>query len=468
VRRQSDGLRTAPAVAGWLTGGLVAVIVVATWWSGWANPAGIAGNYARTAMAAAAVLTAAFILPLFVVPFALRVQRGFAWLLGVVAVLPMLAAYILLVIERRDFALLIYQGLRVPVWDETPRFWDLGLILQSIDCARAGFDVYAVGNGCLADPAIYGPGQLWVQVLPFVSTSSTDFLGVLGLLVSALFIVWIARQSSGRGQIALLAAVLGASWLLLLERGNIDAYLLWVAAAVVIAVRRWNVLGVWALAALAIWLMGTWKFYPFAMGLMLLPVLRLKFGWTVIAGYGIATLGYLAFAWEQFRGGTSAILGAEVLADLAGLGRIGVASRMLGLDAPSIDWTWGDSVVVALTVAAALWGWSTARVVKQVRVHDAMLALAGGSMAIAAVLVAGFGFAYKATFLLLTIPLLSKAPLRSRAAWYASTVMLILVAVALIVVWNLLLATVALLVVAGFAVGAGASVMQRALNSRAR
>ncbi len=465
--RQSDGLRTAPAAVGWLTGGLVALILLTTWWSGWRDSAGIGGNYARTAAAAGVVLTAAFVIPLFVVPFALRVRRGFAWLVGMAAAIPMLAAYVFLVLDRRDFALLLYQGLRVPVWEESPRFWDLGLVLQSIDCARAGFDVYAVGNGCLADPAIYGPGQLWVQVLPFVSTSSTDVLGVIGLLISALFVVWIARQSSGRGQIALLASVLGASWLLLLERGNIDAYLLWAAAAVVIMVRRWNLLGVWALAALVIWLMGTWKFYPFAMGLMLLPVLRLRFGWTVIAGYAAATLAYLAFAWEQFLGGTSAILGAEVLADLAGLGRIGVASRMLGLDAPSLDWTWADSIVVALTITAAVWGWTTVRAAHHVRTHDAMLALAGGSMAIAAVLVAGFGFAYKATFLLLTIPLLSKAPLRSRSAWYASTLMLILVALAVIVVWNLLLATVALLVVAGFAVGASASVMQRTLSSRA-
>lgn len=468
MRRQSDGLRSLPTAAGWLTAGLVALILTATFWFGWRDPAGIGGLYTRTATVAAAVLAAAFIIPMFVVPCALRVRPGFAWLLGVLAGVPMLVAYLFLVVDRRDFALLLYQGLRVPVWEETPRFWDLGLVLQSIDCARAGFDVYAAGNGCLADPAIYGPGQLWAQVLPFVSESSTDALGVIGLILSALVIVWIARQSSGRGQIALLACVLGASWLLLLERGNIDAYLLWVAAAVVIAVRRWNVLGVWVLAALVIWLMGTWKFYPFAMGLMLLPVLRLRFGWTVIAGYAAATAGYLVFAWEQFRGGTSAILGAEVLADLAGLGRIGVASRMLGLDAPSVDWTWADSVVVALTIAAAIWGWTTARAVRRVRTHDAMLALAGASMAIAAVLIAGFGFAYKATFLLLTIPLLSKAPLRSRATWYASTVMVILIPIALITVWNLLLATVALLVSAGFALGAGASVMQRTLNSRAR
>ena len=88
---------------------------------------------------------------------------------------------------------------------------------------------------------------------------------------------------------------MGGPWLLLLERGNIDAVILWAAVVSAFLVSKiglkggsgWRVLWPWVVGAMLIWIVGTWKYYPFALGLMLLPALRIRRGWIVVVGFAV-------------------------------------------------------------------------------------------------------------------------------------------------------------------------------------
>jgi hypothetical protein len=327
-----------------------------------------------------------------------------------------------------------------------------------------GFDVYVASNGCMTDAALYGPGQLWLKYVPFhlFSAGNAAWLGLIGLLLSGLALVWLARHSSGRGRLALLAASLGAGWILLVERSNLDAVVIWVAVVSVILVRRWDRLWSWAIAAGLIWLVGTWKYYPFVLGLMLLPVLRKRFGWTVIAGYFLATIGFLAVYWDTLVTSTRTNAGMAPIDDLVTLGRSEIVARMMASGTILTGLHAADVVVFLVALAAVGWGWCFALNARTVRVHDGMLASAGGALILATLVVSGFGYAYKAAFLLLAVPLVSKASVRRAAAWYASTVALIITAIASVVVWNTMLASLAAIVAGGFALGAGVTVLLRA------
>jgi hypothetical protein len=87
--------------------------------------------------------------------------------------------------------------------------------------------------------------------------------------------------------------------------------------------------------------------------------------------------------------------------------------------------------------------------------HHSMLAVGGSAVFLAAVLYAGFGWGYKAAFLLLCVPLVTLASARSRAMMFSSVAVLAMIAISSIVVWNTLLATMAGIIAASFALGAG-------------
>ena len=91
-------------------------------------------------------------------------------LLGAISFAAALVPWIAIVTGHSAAASAIYREQGVPQ-GEVP-FWDLVLPLRSIDCANAGFDVYADGNGCLEDPTIYGPGVLWLRFVPGLFTAS--------------------------------------------------------------------------------------------------------------------------------------------------------------------------------------------------------------------------------------------------------------------------------------------------------
>jgi len=413
-----------------------------------------APGYLPLAWSATAALVAVLVIALFVRRVDVALTAGFPWLVGALSFLVSFVPWWGIAGGNPDLGTLMYRGLKVP--QGIMQFWDLSLVMQSVDCARWGFDIYARNNGCLQDPSIYAPGMVWVQYVPFgvFSQANVAFLGVGVIAAASLVLAWLARQSTGLGQIVLVIAALGGPWLLLLERGNIDALVLCAAAVAVFLVRRWNVLWVWVLAAALLWLMGTWKYYPFAMGAMLLPVLRLRYGWTVIAGYLVASVGFVLLTWENFLFSSSTNTAMAEFGDFVVLGRVPVVARMLGTDVGAGGWQVGDLVLLLLTLAAVVWGLGIGSAMKRVRTWTAMLAVAGSALYLVSVLLSGFGYGYKATFVLLIVPIVS-ALVASGTRFIAASglAVLLLVGIQSVVVWNTVMATTAGLVASGFAFG---------------
>jgi hypothetical protein len=296
------------------------------------------------------------------------------------------------------------------------------------------------------------------------SAANATGIGVAMILISSLVLLWLARNSAGLGQVVLLLAAVGGPWLLLMERGNLDATLLWVAAATVILVRRWNSLWAWSLAAALIWLVGTWKYYPFAMGLMLVPVLRLRRGWAVLVGFAVATAAFMAANWDTFRFSSQSNTNMIDYGDFVVLGRIPVVARMLGTVVGAEGVQTGDLLFALLALAAFGWGMAVGWATHRRLVHPAMLGAAGSAMFLTSVLVAGFGYGYKATFLLLAVPLVAAlTTAKVPVIVSSSVVVLALVGVSAVVVWNTVLATLAGVVVASFVLGLGGSLILRAV-----
>jgi len=397
-----------------------------------------------------------------------RIDLDFGpWLptvIGLVSVAASLVPWLLLSFGQPDAAAGFYREMRVPQ-GEVP-FWDLVLPLRSIECASAGFDVYAAGNGCLEDPTIYGPGVLWLRFIPWIfAADHVGFIGVLVVLGSSLLLAWLARRSTGAGQVVLLVAALGAPWLLLLERGNVDALVLVGAGLAVVLTGRWDRIWSWAVAAGVIWLLGTWKYYPFAMGLMLLPVLRLRRGWMVLAGYAIACAGFLLATWDVFRFSSQSNSAMVDFGEVVVLGRVTLVARMAGSVVGQPGLQFGDALVLALAVVAVAWGACIGLGIRRVPVSASMLAVAGSSLFLVSVVVAGFGWGYKATFLLLGVPLASLLVLaRQRAVLAAGLVTLAFIGVDAVVVSNMALATVAGVIAAGFLFGCALAVLVRSLR----
>jgi len=210
---------------------------------------------------------------------------------------------------------------------------------------------------------------------------------------------------------------------------------------------------------------GTWKYYPFVLGLMLLPALRLRHGWTVIAGFLVASVGFVLVTWQNFLFSSSSNTAMIDLGDFVVLGRVPVVARMLGTDVGAPGIQGGDALLFALTLAAAVWGFAIAWSTRRVRVDLGMLAAGGGALYLASVLLAGFGYGYKAAFLLLVVPLVSLWPGKSRRVLaFAGLGMVLLVGVESVVVWNTVLATLAGLVAAGFGLGVGLGMIGRSLS----
>ena len=428
-----------------------------------------AAGYLPLAWMAALILLIAFVLAAFVRRADVRLGRGFAWIVGAVSLVVSIVPWWSLRAGNADLTSRIYAGLHVP--QGIVQFWDLSLVLKSIDCARFGFDVFAANNGCLKDPAIYGPGVLWLQYIPLhpLSDANTGVLGVVMIVVSSLFLVWLARMSAGLGQLVLLVAAVGGPWLLLLERGNVDAIVIWVVGLVVLLVRRWDRMWMWWIAATAIWIVGTWKYYPFALGIMLIPALRLRRGWTVLVGFVIATGLFMVLTWSNFRFSSSANAAMTNYGDFVVLGRTTLVSRMVDTVVGASGWQGNDLLVLLLALVAVAWGVVVGLATRRLPMHPAMLATGGSVLYLASVLLAGFGWGYKAAFLLLCVPLVAGFVRASRAAVVASAVLVLaLVTVQSVVVWNTVLATTSGIVTGSFCAGLGTVVMVRAVAGRPR
>lgn len=406
------------------------------------------------AVSATLALSVAFVLPALVRRFDLTMSGVLPWLAGALSVALVAAPWFSYIGGRSGWADILWRGVRIPPGLDD--FWDISLVLKSVDCASHGFDVYTANNGCMTDPTIYGPGTLWLQYVPFdlFSERNSGWLGFVAVLISGLVLVWLARIATGRGRLVLLVCAVGAPWLLLLERGNFDSFVIWAAVLLVILTRRWPGLWAWWVGAAGIWLVGTWKYYPFALGLMLLPALRLRRGWTVLVGFAAAAAVYVALTWHNLVFSLQSNGQMPLNDDLVILGRVPLVYRMPGGD--SDPWTLhaGDLTIAAAALAACAWGMVVAGMLRNVRRTEVMLGLGGAVLFLASVLVSGFGFAYKAAFLLLTVPLLARpAHPRHRLVLYSSLATLALVVLTSTVVWNTALATMAGIVAASFALG---------------
>jgi len=220
-------------------------------------------------------------------------------------------------------------------------------------------------------------------------------------------------------------------------------------------------------SAVAIWIVGTWKYYPFALGVLLLPALAIKRGWTVIVGYGGAALGFVLLTWSNFRFSSSSNSNMIDFGDYVVLGRIPVVARMWGTDVAGSGLQIGDIVLFAVTLAAFVWGASVAQSTGRARTDLGVLAAGGSALYLASVLIAGFGYGYKATFLLLVVPLVSWGVGASRRIVASSSLAIVLlIGVESVVVWNTVLVTIAGLVVGGFGLGAGLSMVARSYAAR--
>jgi uncharacterized membrane protein len=230
----------------------------------------------------------------------------------------------------------------------------------------------------------------------------------------------------------------------------------------------------WGIAAASIWLAGTWKYYPFVLGIMLLPLLFVRKGWMILAGFVVVTLAFVVLTWSNVQLSLAANSGMVDLGDFVVLGRVPLVARMLGGDGESGTYGWPDLLVLGLGLAALVWGavWMRSRGGPGLRgisdrsVYLAMLASGGSALYLISVLIGGFGYAYKASFLLLLIPFLSR-PAKSSKPWIfvPSVISLVLVAVGVVVVWNTALATVAGVIAAAFALGAAAIVVKKPVLS---
>jgi hypothetical protein len=411
------------------------------------------------------VLALVALLPLLIRTMDVRGPRWLPWAIGSVSAGITLLLGLLIDIGRDAAAWAIYAGLQLLRARE--HYSDLAWVLRWVEC-----------EGCERWDPGYAQGILWLHpaTLGLIRESWTPILGTALTVLLSLCLVWLARTSGPRGLPVYAIAAVGGGWLLLLDRGNLDAVVLALAVIAAAGLRRNQHLWVWAALAAAFWVVGTWKYYPFALGLMLIPVVRQHRGWVVLAGYAAATVAFLVANWAQFASGPADNSRALILYDFPALGRLPVIARLVPEFSLEAQPLWGNLLVGLLALTGVAWGAVFALRLPGVPVVPAMMGSAGSAVFLASVLVAGFGFAYKAAFLLLIVPLLAR-PLRPKEHFllYTSLVTLLLIAIPLIVGYSILLTSLAGILAASIGLGASLTVLTRwlrdsdgTLTSRAR
>lgn len=436
---------------------LFAAILIIAFFQPTATAPDIRAEAPRIAAAAALFLIAVAVVPMLLKPVAIAQSRWIPWITAVLSGSLIALPSLLNAWGRQGAAGSIFRALHVVTGEHN--FGDIELPLVWRLCASQGADVYSdltcVQANIAANPQHfmdYGPGWLWFPWIA-IPPSWSILLGLAMLIVTSASLWWLSRNSLGRGQIALLVGSLGASWLLLLERANIDAIIIWFAVAFAIALQRSHGLAPWIFAAGVIWILGSWKYYPFALGLLLLPVIRKPKGWLVLAGFVAATSVYVLLVFDRFtqaqldNADRSALIGS-------GLGRDSISRLVSGMEqAPS----WALALVLLAALSAATWGFVTAGASRAMPFSNSMLALVGALMVAVPMIASGFGHQYKAALLVLAVPALSRLRPRSTpAVWQSSTFALIASAVALVGIWgNPFTWSILVVVATAFSLGVG-------------
>lgn len=406
--------------------------------------------------AAALAFLAVGALPWFVTRLDLRVPRWLAWVAAALSFGLTTALWMLVHWGFDGAAWSLYGGLQV--LRGRREFSDLSWNINWLDC-----------DLCSEWDPHYGPTLALLNPLTG-STIAPSWVIPLGLLLAAaasVGLVWMFRLSGERGRVALLIAAFSPAWLLLLDRANFDILVVLTVLFGAWLIRRRDTMTSWSVFAALIWVNGTLKYYPFAVGIALLPAIRLRRGWVLLVGFLLAAVAYMGFAWGDFRDSAAWNEMHVVLWDFPAYGRFIVIDRLVGLYAASPTALWATSALVALVVLfSVVWGWTWAGSVPSRSVVLPVLALGGSAVFLASVLVGGFGAGYKGAFLALALPILAlPGKARSRPALYTSIVSLLLAVIALTVAYNSLLSTLAGLVVAGVASGAGLALVLRHIRA---
>ena len=430
----------------------------------------IRGVFPAVGFASLVVLSAVAAAVWAIRPLRMQVAPWTAWAAGVLTVALTVGPISLWYLGRDGLAYQIFQALGVGTGPYG--FGDMDVVISWLDCPRAGIDPYSArAVECAVGPSNYGPAIFWL-VPTGVTRAAVPVFGLLGVLLSALAIAWLSRQSGGWGRITLLAGSASAAWILLQERANLDAGIVWAAVLLVWLVRKHHGLWPWIVAAIPIWLLGAWKYYPFAMVLALAPVLRLRHGWTVITGFLVFAFGYLVVIRNNVALSLSSNAG---LSDgtYGGLGRDIAAAFVAGEAKAVTGWGWGDIVTAMVMIASFAWGWTVVGRAPSLGADptglqrfpltaEAMLAISGSTAIVITVGWSGFGYNYKAALLVLGVPLLARlADRRDAPSWHAGVFMLVLSIIAMFVTANVLLASIAILIVSTFLVGASIRLLAR-------
>ncbi|MBU6280353.1 MAG: hypothetical protein KGN78_14025 [Actinomycetales bacterium] len=425
----------------------------------------IPGTATTQAVRAGLLIALAVALPRLVDVTGARTIPALPWITGALGLIAWFAPWFLRVIGRDGLGYATYEAFRVPA-TAVPGFADITDNLMVPICARQGFDVYTPPFTCTG--SIYGPGLVWLQVLP-VSTAWIIPVGLAMGAASTVSLWWLSRRSSLPGQIVLLVASIGVAWLLLVERANLDAAIIWVAILLVFMTERWSGLWPWAVGALLIFILGTWKYYPFLMGLALLPVLRIRRGWMLLVAWIVAVIAFAAANLHLLTWSASANNSIAKLYPDGVLGRKALASLLQGsADMVTAVGVW-DAVTLLLCLVAAAWGALSLRAFQGAgayatspRIGNPMLAIAGSTAFLMAATISGFGYVYKAALLLLCVPLLAQVSTSSSRRIRADgQTLLILLVLAVTIATEPLVLTLTTCVVGSYAFGLSAALLVR-------
>ena len=396
---------------------------------------------------AALVLAAIAILPLFISQIRFVTKRWIPWVIGGISLALGIAMSFFSLVGPQMLAWSMYGGLQVLKAGQS--FNDLAWILRWAEC-----------DGCEAEDPGYGQGVLWIKPLTFgqVDEQWAIPLGFALIVILSAVLYWLARSSSP-GALPLYAlAGVSSAWLLLLDRANVDSLVFLVPVVAVLVYRRNNYLVAWTILAAAIWWLGTWKLYPFGLGILLMPALFLKRGWLVISGFLIAVFAYLVVQFTEIGELFSNNQVSLMIEDFPAFGRTPIVARMgEGYDTSSLL-ALPNVLVIALAVSALIWGFLFTKSLNTADLSKGMLAIGGSGIFLTNVLVGGFGFAYKGPFLLLAAPLLALGlASRNKFVLYSAITSMLLIALSLVLSYSILLTSLASILVVSLAAGAGAS-----------
>jgi len=393
----------------------------------------------------ALVLAAIASLPLFMSRVRFVAKKWIPWVIGGVSLALGLAMSLFSLVGPPIVSWSMYGGLQVLKASQV--FMDLAWVLRWIDC-----------EGCRSEETNYGSGLLWIKQLTLAQINEQWAIpiGFALIVILSAALYWLARMSPPGALPLYLLASISSAWLLLLDRANVDSFVFLTPFLAVLVYQRASNFWGWSGLALWIWWLGTWKFYPFALGLLLLPVLFIKRGWIVLVGFVIATVVFVAVQWESTMSGFQANQVNVYLEDFPAFGRTPIIARMGGGYDQSSLLALPNLLVFALAVSAFFWGILYGKAMNTRDLPKGLLAVGGSGMFLANVLVGGFGFAYKGPFLLLAVPLLALGlASKNRFVLYTAIVSMLLIALSIMLSYSILLTSLASILVASLAAGMG-------------